>query len=308
VKFGLGTPALITYPPVMSAWEQDATGVDIVRIAQKADELGFDWLTVPEHIVMPHEMLEIMGPRYPEAIAASAFLLGATKRIKVLTYVLVLPYRNPLMLAKQIATFDWLSGGRFMLGTASGHLEREFELLGVPFHERGKLADEYIRAMKELWTSDRPSFQGKYVQFDEIAFEPKPAQKPHPPILIGGNSRPAMRRAAALGDGWLPWLVKRDQLAGELDWLAQQPGFAEKRDRFEVVMPLAPLNVEDYTHRELGKTRAPRGKEQIIEELGLLAEAGATATLVAPPKPPSVDHYIEWMEWFAAEVMPAVNP
>jgi len=219
--------------------------------------------------------------------------------------VLVLPYRNPVILAKQIATLDFLSGGRITLGTAAGHLEREFDVLKVPFGERGALTDEYIRAMKELWTSPEPSFQGRYVQFDNIVFEPKPVQKPHPPIFVGGNSRPAMRRAANLGDGWLPWLVSREQLPAALSYIYEQPGFRERGRPFEVVMPLASLNVEDYSHRELGKTRVPRSRDEIIEEIGRLKEAGATATLVAPPRTRGVEQFLEWTEWFAREVVPA---
>jgi probable F420-dependent oxidoreductase len=306
MKFGLGMPAMILYPPVMSRWEPEATGADIIRIAQNADDLGFDWLTVPEHIFIPSDMLEIMGPRYPEAMTAAAVLAGATKRVHMLTYILVLPYRDPVILAKQIATLDFLSNGRITLGTASGHMEREFDVLHVPYRERGRRTDEYLRAMKELWTSDHPSFHGRYVEFEDIVFEPKPVQKPHPPLLIGGNSDAAMRRVAALGDGWLPWLVKRPQLAEKLDFIREQPGFDSSKP-FEVIMPLAPLNVEDYTHKELGRTHAPKTRDAIIEEIGLLSEAGATGTLVAPPRTQSVDQFIEWMNWFAAEVMPVAR-
>jgi probable F420-dependent oxidoreductase len=304
MKFGLGMPAMILYPPVMSRWEPEATGADIIRIAQKADDLGFDWLTVPEHIFIPDDMLQIMGPRYPEAMTAAAVLAGATKRVHMLTYILVLPYRDPVILAKQIATLDFLSNGRITLGTAAGHMEREFDVLHVPYRERGSRTDEYLRAMKELWTNEHPSYHGRYVEFKDIVFEPKPVQKPHPPLLIGGNSDAAMRRAALLGDGWLPWLVKRPQLAEKLDFIHEQPSFDLSR-HFEVIMPLAPLNVEDYTHKELGRTHAPKTRDAIIEEVGLLSESGATGTLVAPPRTQSIDQFIDWMEWFAADVMPA---
>jgi len=304
MEFALATPALILYPPIMSPWEREAKSQDILRVARKADETGWDWLTVPEHVVMPHEMAGVMGARFPEGLTAAAVLAGATTRIKLLTYVLVLPYRNPVILAKQIATLDFLSGGRFTLGTAVGHLQREFDILKVPFKDRGVLADEYIGAMKELWTSPAPSFQGRTVQFENIAFEPKPVQKPHPPILIGGNSRPAMRRAARLGDGWLPWLVGRDQLPACLAYIREQPGFGERRGPFEVVMPLAPLNVEDYTHRELGESRQPSERQEIIDEAGLLEEAGATAVQVVPPRTQSVEQLLEWTEWFACEIIP----
>lgn len=304
MKFAFGIPAVILYPATMSPWEREAGGREVIRIAQKADELGFDWLTVSEHIVMPREMVEVMGPRFPEALTAAAVLAGATGHIKLLTYVLVLPYRNPVILAKQIATLDFLSGGRITLGTASGHLEREFEILGVPFKERGRLTDEYIHAIKELWTSPEPSFHGRYVRFDNIAFEPRPVQRPHPPIFIGGNSRPAMRRAAVMGDGWLPWLVTREQLPGCLAYIRDQPGFAERADSFEVVMPLATFQVEDYTHRELGDTHLPSKRGEIVTEIGLLEDAGTTVTQVVPPRTASVSELLDWMDWFGQEVLP----
>jgi hypothetical protein len=124
-------------------------------------------------------------------------------------------------------------------------------------------------------------------------------------VLIGGNSKAAMRRAATLGDGWLPWLVRRSELAEKVESIRALPGFGNHTRPFEVIMPLAPLNVEDYSHKELGKTKAPRTRDAIIEEVNLLAEAGATGTLVAPPRTAGVEPFLEWMDWFASEVQPA---
>lgn len=305
MKFGLGLPAIILYPAVMSRWEPDAHPSVITQVAQKADALGYDFATVPEHIVIPHEMAEVMGKRYPEAFTAAAYLAGATKQLKLLTYVLVLPYRNPIMLAKQIATVDFLSGGRVILGTAAGHMQREFEMLGVPFAERGKITDEYVEAMKVLWTSEAPAFQGRYVQFERIAFEPKPTQKPHPPIWIGGNSKPAMRRAATYGDGWIPYLIRREKMPACLEYIRSQPGFRDNPRAFDVIVPLATFHIEDYSHKELAKTEIPRGKEQTLEEISLWKEAGVTGVLINMPKTKSAEAYIDWVEWFAAEIMPA---
>ena len=151
MKFALGMPGLILYPPIVSPWEPEASPGDILRVAKTADRAGWDWLTTSEHLVIPREMADVMGSRFPEAVSAAAVLAGATERIKILTYVLVLPYRNPVMLAKQLSTLDFLSDGRIILGTAVGHLEREFQVLGVPFEERGAMTDEYLRAIKELW-------------------------------------------------------------------------------------------------------------------------------------------------------------
>jgi probable F420-dependent oxidoreductase len=303
MKFAFGLPGLILYPAIVSPWERAASGRDILEIARKAEAVGFDWLTIPEHIVMPRDMVDVMGARFPEGLTAAAVLAGATSRIKMLTYVLVLPYRNPVVLAKQIATLDFLSDGRIALGTASGHLEREFEVLGVPFGERGRLTDEYIAAIKELWTSTAPTFHGRFVHFEGVAFEPRPVQRPHPPIFIGGNSRPAMRRAAAMGDGWLPWLVTREQLPGCLAYLRDQPGFADRRDSFEVVMPLTAFQIEDYSHREIGETRLPGMDAAVIDEVGQLARAGTTVTQVVPPRTASMAQLIDWMEWFGEEVV-----
>ncbi len=305
MKFGVYTPGLILYPMIMAPWEADATPEDILRVARRADDLGYDLLSVPEHIVIPQEMSEVMGPRYPEALTAAAFLAGATKQINVLTYVLVLPYRNPVFLAKSIATLDSLSGGRVILGTAAGHMQREFEILNVPYRERGRITNEYLAAMIELWTSDHPSFSGRYVKFENVVFEPKPARKPHPPIWIGGNSEAAMKRVAAYGDGWIPFLISRKQIPGCLDFIRQQRAFQDRPRDLEIVVPLATFNMEDYSHRELGKTVAPKGKEETIDEIGRHRDAGVTGVLANMPRTRNVDACLEWLDWFAAEIMPA---
>jgi probable F420-dependent oxidoreductase len=305
MKFGMGLPVLMLYPPVMSRWEPEAPASAATRVAQKADELGFDVVTIPEHIIIPNEMAEVMGRRYVESWTAAAFLAGATQNVRVLTFVLVVPYRHPIMLAKQIATLDFLSGGRTILGAAVGHMQREFELLGADFKERGPLTDEYLAAMKELWTSDAPTFRGKYVQFENVAFDPKPVQKPYPPIWVGGNSRPAMRRVARHGDGWIPYLVRKKQLPECLDYIRSQPSFQESPRELDIVVPLATFNIEDYSHKELGKTEVPRGKEQTIDEIGRWREAGATGVLANMLRTPNIEALLEQMEWFATEVMPA---
>jgi probable F420-dependent oxidoreductase len=120
------------------------------------------------------------------------------------TTVLIVPYRNPVLTAKMVASLDALSGGRVVLGIGAGWVPEESAALGVPFAERGAMTDEYLAAMRELWTSPAPSFAGKYTQFSELRFEPKPIQKPHPPVWVGGHSPAALRRAAAIGSAWHP--------------------------------------------------------------------------------------------------------
>jgi len=139
--------------------------------------------------------------------------------------VTILPLHQPVVLAKALATADWMSGGRMMVTFGVGWLAREFELLGVPFRERGRIADEYLAAIVELWTSDAPRFDGRYLSFDGIAFEPKPVQKPHLPIWIGGDADAALRRAAKYASGWWPFLTPPEQIAQKIDYIESQPTY-----------------------------------------------------------------------------------
>lgn len=304
MKFALATPALNNYPAAMAPWEPRAGGPEILRYARKADSLSWDWLTIPEHIVMPTDMKEVMGSRFAEGIAASAVLMGATERIHMLTYILALPYRHPLVLAKQIGTMEFLAGGRFTLGTAVGHLEREFETLGIPFEQRGPMTDEYLKALKEVWTSEHPKFHGDFVKFDNILVEPKPVQKPHPPIFIGGNSPAAMRRAAVHGDGWIPWLVTAEDLPGCIAYMKSLPAYEEKADRFEILVTTTAYKVEDYSHAEKGETEVSADRDSVLREIEALQKAGATSVQVMPPKLETFEQCLDWIEWYDQEIIP----
>ena len=134
-----------------------------------------------------------------------AFIAGKTSRLRLVTSVTVVPHRPAVLQAKMLATIDVLSKGRLVFGIGAGWMREEFEALGVPpLAERGVVTDEYLNAFRELWTKDDPHFEGRYVKFANIRFEPKPAQKPYPPIWVGGESGPALRRTARIGDGWYP--------------------------------------------------------------------------------------------------------
>lgn len=304
MKFALATPALNNYPAAMAPWEPHAGGAEVLRYARKADMLSWDWLTIPEHIVMPTDMQEVMGSRFAEGISAAAVLMGATQRIHMLTYILALPYRHPLVLAKQIATMEFLAGGRFTLGTAVGHLQREFEALRIPFEKRGAMTNEYLKVLKEAWTSDHPQFDGEFVKFSDITVEPKPVQKPHPPIFIGGNSEPAMRRAAEFGDGWIPWLVTSEALPGCINYMKSLPAYEEKADRFEILVTTTAYKVEDYSHAESGETQVAADRDSVLRDLEALQKAGATSVQVMPPKVETFEQCLDWIEWYDKEIIP----
>jgi probable F420-dependent oxidoreductase len=189
----------------------------LLRIAREGEAIGYDYLTLTDHIVLPDTRV----PGYPysesgtfyeaspehryEQLTTAAFLAAATQKIRLVLAVMVVPHRPAVLAAKMLATIDVLSGGRLTVGIGAGWLEREFEaVVATPFAERGAVTDETIRAFRTLWTEDRPHIEGRWVKCNGLLFAPKPVQKPHPPIWVGGESGPSLRRTARLGDAWYP--------------------------------------------------------------------------------------------------------
>src|SRR5262245_24398475 len=255
-------------------FRQVASPEAIRRVAQRAEHLGYDGIWVSDHIVIPHSAAERLGSMFYEPLTVLGFAAACTSKVRLGTTVLILPYRNPVVTAKALATLDVLSGGRVTAGMAVGWTEDEFKALGVPFRERGALSDEYIKAFKALWTQDKPAFQGNYVRFEHIAFEPKPVQQPHIPIWIGGNSRRAIRRAVAHGDCWHPTRpLVQDVKAG----VAYAREVCRQRQRDPDSLQIAvrqPLKF--YTGAEALVKRRPLlgSTSKIIDDIGQFHDAG----------------------------------
>jgi probable F420-dependent oxidoreductase len=203
-----------------------ARGVDFLQeYAARAEALGFDSLWVPEHIVF----FDTYESRYPYnedgvlAMGADPGLFdpfltltaaaAATSTLRLGTSILLIGERNPLVTAREVATLDQLSGGRFELGVGVGWSREEYEALGVPWERRAQRCDEYIDVMRALWTTDRTTVKGEFCSFEDVAAFPKPVQSPHPPVLVGGNTPPALRRAAQRGDGWYGWQLPIEDVA-----------------------------------------------------------------------------------------------
>jgi probable F420-dependent oxidoreductase len=187
------------------------------RLATEGEAMGFDYLTVTDHVVLPDTKV----PGYPysesgefyeeapierhEQLMGMAWIAAKTTRIRLVAAVLVVPHRPAVLAAKMLSTLDVLSGGRLVVGIGAGWLKTEFDaVVTTPFPERGKVTDEYIDAFRVLWTEASPRFAGKYVNFDGIVLEPKPVQRPHPPIWVGGEGPAALRRTARIGNAWYP--------------------------------------------------------------------------------------------------------
>ena len=299
------------------------------RIAEKAEAWGFGYLTVSDHIVIP----KTVDAKYPysetgefvwktsggadcmEQFTLMAWLAAVTSEIRLLSSVIVVPHRNPLFMAKSIATMDVLSGGRITVGVGAGWMREEFEALGLtPFDARGRVTNEYLDAMKAAWTEAAPSYDGEFVQFDNIDTDPRPVQSPHPPVWIGGESLPALRRVVSHGDGWYPFgsnpkfrmdtveafEKRRDRLFG----LAEAAG----RDPASIALTYnCAFHSETAQMRPDGSRLSFTGTaEQRVADIEAFGDAGVSAmvlNLTANEEAAMLDR----MEAFSKEVIPLVG-
>ena len=174
------------------------------RWTQLVETLGYHFVMISDHVAVTPDVHDRYPAPFYDPFTSLSWLAGMTSDVEIGTTVIVIPYRSPLLVARMGATLDQLSGGRFILGVGAGWSRQEFNALGVPFHRRGAITDEYLAAIKTLWTNDEASYSGSYVSFQDVRTGPRPARSPHPPIWVGGSSDAALRRATRLGDGWHP--------------------------------------------------------------------------------------------------------
>jgi probable F420-dependent oxidoreductase len=282
---GIQTPMVIRFPALTSEWEATAEVSDLITIAGAADSLGYDHLTCSEHVAVPVDVAAERGGVYWDPIATLSFLAAGTDRIRLATSVLVLGYHHPLAIAKRYGTLDKLSGGRVVLGVGVGSLREEFDLLGASFADRGRRADDAVRALRAALGATAPHYDGPYYRFDRVITEPTAIQT-RVPIWVGGRSMRSLRRATDAGDGWMPFALTPDELATMLK-------SAEVPDGFSVVAQVAQLDpIGDgdgalarlHAYSEAGATRISvslraRSASHYVEQLHALAElaqVGAT--------------------------------
>lgn len=318
MKYGFGVPSR---GPM-------ATPENIAAIAERGEALGFDYVSSSDHIVIPRNIESRYpyneegifrsagtGGDYLELLTVLAFVAARTSRVRLLTSVMVLPHRSAVLTAKILATIDVLSGGRVTVGCGVGWMREEFEAIGAPaFDQRGTVGDEHLQAFKELWTKENPAFHGKFVDFSGVAFAPKPVQKPHPPLWIGGESGPALRRAARYGDGWypignnpqFPLRTPQEYSAG----LGRLRRYAEEVGRDPATITLA-FNVQGFGEPA---ERLPDGSrksftgtaEQVASDIRAFGDLGVEHLIFRFPGE-SVEETVEAMERFVKEVKPLVS-
>jgi probable F420-dependent oxidoreductase len=300
-----------------------------MAVAAAAERQGFAFLSVNDHVVVPRDI----ASRYPyseegswaggktghnfDQLATLAFLAGCTEKLKLLSSVMVVPHRQPVLTAKMLSSIDVFAEGRLIVGCGAGWMKEEFEALETKsYHARGKVTDEYIEAFKVLWTADDPVYDGEYAKFSNLMFEPKPYRKPHPPIWIGGESPAAMKRAARLGDAWYPGSLnpqfridsaaKLSAQVAELRRLTEAAG--RKSDAVDIAFIV--LWQVDWTARKnvAGDARQmfTGSSADMAEDVAALAKAGVKH-LNLSFQVDTVSSTIERMQRFAEEVMPLVR-
>lgn len=218
---------------VLPTYRRLASAENIRGAAQLSESLGFDSVWVTDHVVIPSSSVEAFGPTFYEAVTVMSYVAGITRQVAIGAAILIVPYRHPLVLAKMLATADRLSGGRVILGAGLGWLESESDLLGVPHRRRARIADEALAAMRACWESDEPEFHGDLYDFAGFHFAPRPHDNRRLPVLVGGASTAALRRAARFGDGWIGDGQTFEELEVALRQLARELG-AQGRDLSEM--------------------------------------------------------------------------
>ncbi len=273
---------------------------EIIKIATAAQELEFDSVWVSDHIVIP-DTHEGFGDLFYEPIVTLSYLASITKKIKLGTSVIILPYRNPVVFAKMVSTLDQLSDGRIILGIGAGWLEKEFQALGIAFGKRGEITDESLKVLETLWTQENPSFTGKNFKFSDIKFLPKPRQKPYPPIWIGGGSDKAIERAVTYGDGWHPVGLTPEELKNKLFYLNELLR-NQKKKNFTISLR---RNIE-ITDKEIDENDTLRGPiEKIVRGLKEYQDIGVDHLLLHFLSGTS-DSVLNAMKRFSKEIRPLI--
>jgi probable F420-dependent oxidoreductase len=250
----------------------------IAEISRTAERAGFNAGCDTDHPVPTGRWLDAGGHHAQDPFVILTFVAAATRTLRVQTGILVLPYRNPFITARAVATLDYVSGGRVTLGVGAGYLKGEFKALGVDFEGRNEIMDEYLKAMKAAWTADEFTFQGTGYQALGNRILPRPIQRPHPPLLIGGNSRRAIRRAVELGDAWNPFITSAavsttTRTAAMTDEMDLAEGIAYMREHCERFGRAQPPEIV------LGAVNQPNetwNAKALLEKIAKMRELGVT--------------------------------
>ena len=276
----------------------------VVTFAREAERGGLASLWVSDHVVIPRVSTGYgRGGSFPhppekpylDPVTILAATAMCTSRVRLGSSVFILGHRHPVVMAKMLTTIDALSNGRLICGVGVGWWEEELTTLGVPFKQRGRHADEILRIFKTLWTSDHPTFAGEFFRFGDLGFQPKPVQKPHPPIWVGGNSPGAFRRVVTYGDGWHATFLQPPELRIGLDKL-RAAADAVKR----------PFDTIELSMRVATKGPLEESRQAIVDLLGAYKRAGLTHVMLDIRRD-SLSEMIENLDMVATEIRPRID-
>jgi probable F420-dependent oxidoreductase len=279
MRLGIVTPVLTRLPRAHAGWETEAGIAEVEQVVVAAERLGYEFATCSEHVAIPRPVAETRGATYWDPLSTFGYLAARTTTIRLATFVLVVGYHHPLAIAKRYGTLDRVSGGRLILGVGVGSLEEEFDLLDVPFSDRGPRADDALRAVRAAFGVTEPRYAGTHYRFEGYVVDPSGVQR-DVPLWVGGRTARSLRRATELGDGWAPFALEPDDVAGLLSNARRTEAWSGRSRDLDVILqpvpPLDPLGAPDETRRVVAAHR----------------DAGATA-LAVRLRHRSVTHYAD---------------
>ena len=283
-------------------WEAAAGAAELAAIARAADRHGFWYVAVCDHVAIPRSSAESMSTSWWDTVATLGWLAGITEHVRLLSHVYVPAYRHPLQVAKAFSTLDTVSGGRAVLGVGAGHVEAEFELLGVPFGARGRRLDEAIDALRAAFADEYASFDGPTWTFDGYGQRPRPVQGGGVPIWVGGSSPPAIRRAATRGDGWLPQGPVTPELVASIRTQRAQAG---RPEAFDLGAIAGGVYVGEPTW-DLGGPAITGPPEKVAHILRKLGSLGVGQVQVRP-RSRSLEELLDQIEAIGTQVVPLLD-
>ncbi len=304
--WGIQLPIQTLTRTLVDPWEDDATVEDLVAIARRADELGFGFVGVCDHVAIPdNEYAANMTTTWYDTIATLSYLAAHTTRTRLLSVVWVAAYRHPLITAKAFGTLDHLSGGRAILGVGAGHVEAEFDALGVDFRTRGRRLDETLAAVRGAFTDAYVTHDGEFFSYSDVGIAPQPAEEL--PIWIGGAGKAAWRRTGRIGDGYIPMGLPKEQYPEAIDVMRTAADVAGRGDaRLDVgyMTPWAYLLGD--APEGLGFHWLEGGPEGLAADIRAARDLGANVCHLKF-RARDLAEYLEQLEVFAETVVPLVD-
>ncbi len=305
LAYGIQLPIQSQSSIFAEPWEADAGRAELAAIAAACDGAGFLYVAVCDHVAIPRPNAEAMSTSWWDTMTTLGYLAGITERVRLLSHVYVLPYRHPLMAAKAFLTLDEVSGGRAILGAGAGHVEAEFELLGVDFASRGTVLDEGIDIVRAAFAEEFPSHSGPRYEIADAGLRPRPVQPGGPPIWVGGSSAPALRRAADRGDGWLPQGPPKDGMRAGIETILRRREQTRPGEPIDLGINAEPIYLGEPPF-EVASWTLTGSSDHVAERLRRYRSLGVNHMQIRF-RSRSASELVDQIERFGREVGPQLN-